>query len=117
MGNDAPFAAETPAPAAVFAEVEKEERFHALKRRHRLFVFPVLGACLLWYAAFVILGAYAHDFMSTPVFGSVNLGIVLGLAQIVTTFVVTMVYVSYANRRLDPIAAELREEMEEEGVR
>jgi len=124
MGNEAPIimgdeahAPDGTAPDAVFAKVHEEERFHELKRRHRRFVFPVLAACLVWYGAFVLLGAYAHDFMSTPVFGSVNVGILLGLAQIATTFAVTMIYVSYANRRLDPIAAELRAELEDEGVR
>ena len=50
--------------------------------------------------------------MSTPVFGSVNVAILLGLAQVVTTFAVTTWYVRYANRQLDPLAAEIREEIE-----
>jgi uncharacterized membrane protein (DUF485 family) len=56
----------------------------------------------------VLLAAYAHDFMATPVFGSVNVGLLFGLGQFVTTFVITMAYVSYANRKLDPTAEKIR---------
>jgi uncharacterized membrane protein (DUF485 family) len=79
-------------------------------------VFPVLGACLVWYIAYVLLAGYAHDFMSTPVFGSVNVAILLGLAQVVTTFAVTMWYVHFANKRLDPLAEEIRDEIESDAA-
>ena len=68
----------------------------------------MLALALLWYLAYVLLAGYAPEFMATPVFGNVNVGLLIGLAQVVTTFVITMVYVSYANRRLDPLAAEIR---------
>ncbi|KQP00907.1 DUF485 domain-containing protein [Leifsonia sp. Leaf264] len=111
MGNDAP-SAETTEPAVDFRTVQQSPEFQRLRSRHRRFVFPVTVACLLWYFAYVLLAGYAHDFMSTPVFGSINIGLLLGLAQIVTTFAVTMWYVSFANRRLDPLSAELRAELE-----
>ncbi|MET4159985.1 DUF485 domain-containing protein [Agromyces sp. PvR057] len=111
MGNDA-LSAETTQPDVDFTAVQASPRFQELRGRHRRFVFPVLAACLVWYFAYVLLAIYAHDFMSTRVWGSVNLAMVLGLAQVVTTFAVTMWYVSYANRRLDPIAAEIRDGIE-----
>ena len=111
MGNEAPIA-EDAAPVADFAALRESEKFRTLKRRHRSFVFPVVIACLLWYVAYVLLAAYAHDFMSTRVFGSVNIGLLLGLAQIATTFIVTTWYVSYANKHLDPIATEIRDSVE-----
>jgi uncharacterized membrane protein (DUF485 family) len=109
MGNGAQI---DPGADADFPAIQNTERFHTLKKRHRSFVLPVTGLCLLWYLAYVLLAGYAPQFMAIPVFGSVNVGILLGLAQIVTTFAVTMIYVSYANRRIDPIATELREEIE-----
>lgn len=112
MGNDALSAETETAPAVDYRAVQQSEEFQRLRSKHRRFVFPVLGACLLWYLAYVLLAGYAHDFMSTPVFGSINVAILLGLAQVVTTFAVTMWYVSYANRELDPIAANLRDEIE-----
>lgn len=110
MGNDAP-SAETTEPVD-YRAVQQSPEFQALRRTHRNFVFPVIGVCLLWYIAYVLLAGYAHDFMSTPVFGSINVAILLGLAQVVTTFTVTMWYVRFANKRLDPLAEEIRDELE-----
>jgi len=105
MGNDAQ---DTEAAAVAFPVVQESERFQTLRRRHRRFVFPVLALALLWYFAYVLLAGYAPEFMATPVFGRVNVGLLIGLGQVVTTFVITMAYVAYANRRLDPIASEIR---------
>lgn len=112
MGPD-PSTPDAAQSAAVdFTEVQARPEFKELRRRHRSFVFPMAAAFLLWYFLYVLLADYAHDFMSTPVFGNVNLGLILGLAQFVTTFGITMWYVSYANKRLDPIAEELRNDLE-----
>ena len=91
--------------------VEQSERFQTLKKRHRGFVFPVAIAFLVWYFAYVLLAAYAKDFMATPAIGNVNVGLLFGLGQFVTTFAVTTWYVVYANRELDPLAEELRAEL------
>ena len=111
MGNDA-LSAETTDPAVDYRAIQQSPEFQTLRRTHRNFVFPVLGACLLWYIAYVLLAGYAHEFMSTPVFGSINVAILLGLAQVVTTFAVTMWYVRFANKRLDPLAEEICDEIE-----
>lgn len=113
MGNEALNTAEATGSDAVdFAAIQATPRFQKLRRKHRSFVFPVLAACLIWYFAYVLLAAYAPALMATPVFGSVNVGILLGLAQILTTFAVTTWYVTFANRELDPIASEIRNEAE-----
>ncbi len=67
---------------------------------------------LIWYGLYVLLGAFAHDFMATKVFGNVNAGLLLGLGQFVTTFLITGIYVRFANRELDPRAAAIRAELE-----
>lgn len=112
MGNEALSAETETAPPVDYRAVQQSEEFQRLRSKHRRFVFPVLAACLVWYLAYVLLAGYAHDFMSTPVFGSINVAILLGLAQVVTTFAVTTWYVRYANKELDPIAAEIRDEIE-----
>jgi len=115
MGNEA-LSAETTPPDVDYRAIQQSPEFQTLRRTHRSFVFPVLGACLLWYIAYVLLAGYAHDFMSTPVFGSVNVAILLGLAQVVTTFAVTMWYVRFANKRLDPLAEQIRDEIETDAL-
>lgn len=97
-----------------FVAVQESESFSQLRRTHRSFVFPLAIISLVFYLVFVLLAAYLPDLMATPVFGHVNVGLLLGLAQFVWTFVVTGWYVWYANRRLDPRSAAIREELERE---
>jgi uncharacterized membrane protein (DUF485 family) len=99
---------ERPTDGVDYLQVEESPQFRELKRRHRSFVLPVAALFLVWYLVYVLLADYAHDFMATPVFGNVNVGLLLGLGQFVTTFAITMWYVWYANRKLDPLAEELR---------
>ncbi len=113
MGNEALQIDDANGTDAVdFVAIQQSPEFVKLRNKHRRFVFPVLIGCLVWYLAYVLLAAYAPALMATPVFGSVNVGILLGLAQIVTTFAVTTWYVTFANRELDPIATDIRNEAE-----
>ncbi|WP_156759941.1 DUF485 domain-containing protein [Microbacterium karelineae] len=95
-----------------YIEVEESPRFRRLKRTHRSFVFPMAVLFLLWYFAYVLLAGWAPDFMAQRVSGDITIGLLLGLAQFVTTFAITMTYVSFANRKLDPVAADMRADLE-----
>ena len=98
--------------ATAYTEVERSERFQELKRRHRSIVFPLTALFLAWYFLYVLLADYAHDFMSHKLWGNINVALIMGLLQFVSTFAITAIYVSYANKNLDPLAAELRDELE-----
>lgn len=97
-----------------YIAVEQSAPFVELKRRHRSFVWPLTIAFLVWYFAYVLLSSFAADFMGTRVWGDITIGLLLGLGQFVTTFAITMAYVSYANRRVDPLSAEIRGELEKQ---
>jgi uncharacterized membrane protein (DUF485 family) len=102
-----------PAPTgAEFLQAQDSPEFRELRSKLRRFVFPMTAFFLIWYGLYVVLGAFAHDFMATKVFGNVNVGLLLGLGQFVTTFVITGIYVRFANRELDPRAAAMRERLE-----
>lgn len=105
----------TPPPTAAEAEYIKileSADFQELKRRYRTWVLPVALGALVWYLSYVLLSAYAHDFMSTSVIGNVNLGFVLGFAQFLTTFAITTAYVRYSSQVLDPLSARIRASVE-----
>lgn len=102
----------TPQGAIDYVAFENTERFRTLQRRRRRFVIPLVVFFLVWYFGYVIAAAYLPEVMAQPVWGSVNLGLVLGLGQFVTTFAITIGYVSFSNRILDPMGAELRTELE-----
>nr|WP_042184164.1 DUF485 domain-containing protein [Kibdelosporangium sp. MJ126-NF4]CEL16118.1 FIG00525068: membrane protein [Kibdelosporangium sp. MJ126-NF4]CTQ94044.1 FIG00525068: membrane protein [Kibdelosporangium sp. MJ126-NF4] len=101
-----------PPDAGKWREVQDSAEFTELRRRLRRFVFPMTGLFLVWYLVYVLLADYAHGFMSTRLFGNINVALVLGILQFVSTFVITMLYVRYANRKLDPQAEKIREEIE-----
>lgn len=97
---------------AEFIAAQASPEFQELRHKLRRFVFPMTAFFLLWYALYVVLGAFAHDFMAIKVFGNVNVGLLIGLGQFLTTFVITGLYVRFANRELDPRASAIREELE-----
>lgn len=67
---------------------------------------------MVWFLTYVLMSAYATEFMATPVFGLINVGLIFGLLQFVTTFGITMLYVRFANKVLDPRSAKIREQLE-----
>ncbi|MCR6485908.1 DUF485 domain-containing protein [Amycolatopsis sp. OK19-0408] len=91
-----------------YAAIQASREFVALRRRFRAFVFPMSFAFFAWYMTYVLLAAYAHDFMSQKVFGQVNVGILLGIGQFASTALVTWLYLRYARNQVDPRVAELR---------
>jgi uncharacterized membrane protein (DUF485 family) len=96
-----------------YFELQQSPEFVDLRRRHRKFVFPMAALFLAWYFLYVLLAAYAPDFMSQKVFGNVNVGILFGLGQFVSTFLITILYVRWADREFDPRAQALHDRLEE----
>ncbi|WP_116246132.1 DUF485 domain-containing protein [Nocardiopsis sp. FIRDI 009] len=96
---------------AAFVEMHRDPRFVELKRRLYVFVFPMSLAFLAWYLLYVLMSAFARDLMGTVLFGTVNVALVFGVLQFVTTFGIAVLYTFYARRRLDGLATELRAEL------
>ena len=95
-----------------YEEVQASDEFAQLRSRFRRFVFPVTAGFLVWYFLFVLLSAYASSFMATKVIGTINIGLLFGLLQFVSTFAITIAYMRWADREFDPTADALRERIE-----
>lgn len=95
-----------------YVAVEESPRFQNLKKTQRSFIFPLAALFLIWYFVYVLLAAFAPEFMGQRVWGDITIGLLFGLGQFVSTFAITMAYVSFANRKLDPKAQEIREDLE-----
>jgi uncharacterized membrane protein (DUF485 family) len=95
-----------------YRAAQDSPEFAELRKRFRSFAVPMTVAFLVWYLLYVLLSTYAPDFMSTQVFGNVNVGLLLGLGQFVTTFLITQLYVRHAGKSTDPIADEMRDRLE-----
>ncbi len=95
-----------------FPAAQRSPEFQELRKTHRGFVFPLAVVFLVWYLLYVVLAMYVPQLFAIQVVGNVNLGVVLGLLQFVTTFAITGAYVAFANRKLDPKATAIRERLE-----
>jgi len=90
------------------------EDFRVLRRKYRGFVVPWTIAFLSWYLLYVVMSTWATDFMDTKLWGHINVALVFGLLQFVTTFALAIHYSRFANRELDPLARKLEKRYEEE---
>lgn len=92
--------------------MRNSDQFQDLRSKFRGFAFPMSVAFFVWYIAYVLAATFAADAMAIELFGGMNLGLALGLLQFVTTFLITAIYVRYANKNLEPRQAAIREAME-----
>ncbi len=95
-----------------YVAMQESAEFQDLRKRYRGWVLPVAAASLVWYFAYVLLTTYAPGFMSKQLVGNINVGLVAGLLQFVSTFLVTALYIRHADKVLDPASSRLREQFE-----
>jgi uncharacterized membrane protein (DUF485 family) len=98
----------------VWERNQASEEFGELRSRFRRFAFPMAIAFLLWYFLFVLLMVFARDWVSTPVFGSINIAFVLAVLQFVSTLVIVLAYDTYSRNRLDGLREVIRLRVEKE---
>ncbi|MFJ5667670.1 DUF485 domain-containing protein [Micromonospora chalcea] len=113
MSTDTPASAPAESAAKRYLAVQRSDEFAGLRRALRGFIFPMTVAFFLWYALYVILSAYARGFMGTKLIGNINVALIFGLLQFVSTFLIAWLYSRFANRRIDPVADRIRDEIGE----
>ncbi|MET9961529.1 DUF485 domain-containing protein [Streptomyces sp. NPDC006326] len=99
-----------PAPGAsdIYLEVQRSAAFQEVRSRYRRFVLPATACFFLWYVAYVIAATAAPGFMARPVAGAVNVALLAGLGQFLSTFLLTWAYARHARLRRDRAALDLR---------
>lgn len=98
-----------------YVRLHASEDFVRLRRVFRAFVFPVTVAFMVWYMLYVLLANYAHDFMSIRVGDSnINIALIFGLLQFVSTFAIAWGYSRKASRDFDPLAEKLKAQYDAE---
>ncbi len=101
-----------PATADPWVTAQRSPEFVQMRRKLRGFVFPMTAFFLIWYFLYVVLAAFAPDIMAIRVVGNINLGLIIGLLQFVSTFAITTIYVAFANKNIDPPGTHIREQLE-----
>jgi uncharacterized membrane protein (DUF485 family) len=98
--------------SSAYEQVQASAEFQELRRRYRNWVFPVTVAFLVWYLLYVVLSGWARGFMGTKVFGEINVALIFGVLQFVSTFLIAWAYARHAGKKLDPLSGRLRGEIE-----
>ncbi|MEU6881676.1 DUF485 domain-containing protein [Streptomyces sp. NPDC046712] len=94
--------------ADIYLAVQRSPAFQEVRSRYRRFVIPAALGFLLWYLAYVVAATVAPGLMARPVAGAVNVAMVAGLGQFLSTFLLTWAYARHARLRRDRAALELR---------
>jgi uncharacterized membrane protein (DUF485 family) len=92
--------------------VQQSAEFAGLRKTLRGFVFPMTVAFFLWYALYVLLSAYARGFMGVKLIGNINVALLFGLLQFLTTFLIAWYYSRFAAQKIDPIADKIRADLD-----
>ncbi|GAA0476089.1 DUF485 domain-containing protein [Streptomyces olivaceiscleroticus] len=110
---DAPERPGDPTHADVYLTVQRSAAFQEVRRRYRSFVVPATALFLTWYLAYVIAAVTVPAVMARQVLGPLNVAMLAGLGQFVTTFLLTWAYARHARLRRDRAALDLRWETQE----
>jgi uncharacterized membrane protein (DUF485 family) len=85
--------------------IEASPEFQELVRKRKSFVLPGTIFFLAWYMAFILLTAYAADFMSERVYEGLTVGYCLALTQFLMVLVLGIMYLRRSAKVFDPLAA------------
>ncbi|WAZ24576.1 DUF485 domain-containing protein [Streptomyces cinnabarinus] len=109
----APARADGATAADVYLEVQRSAAFQEVRSQYRRFVVPAVVGFLAWYVGYVVTATTAPGLMARPVAGAVNVAMLAGLGQFLTTFLLTWAYTRHARLRRDRAALELRWDTQE----
>ena len=84
--------------------IERSAEFQELVRKRKSFVLPGTIFFLAWYMGFILLTAYAEDFMSERVYEGLTVGYCLALTQFLMVLVLGLLYLRKSANVFDPLA-------------
>ncbi|MDR7345025.1 uncharacterized membrane protein (DUF485 family) [Pantoea alhagi] len=98
---------------AIYARIENSARFKLLVQKRQRFALILTIIMLILYVGFILLIAFAPDWLGTPLHEGTNVtrGIPLGVGLIVISFVLTGVYVWRANGEFDRLTKQILDEV------
>ena len=87
-----------------YRTIEQDPNYQELVRRRSSLGWTLSLIMLVIYFGFILLVAYAPQFLGTPLgTGVTTIGIPVGLLVIISAFLLTGIYVGKANSKYDPL--------------
>ena len=97
-----------------YQRIRASDDFAELRKSYLGFVIPMTVAFMVWYLLYVLASNWAGSFMNYKLFGNINVALVFGLLQFVSTFVIAWLYSRHSDNVLDPLSDKLKIEFDEE---
>src|SRR5690625_5070491 len=91
-----------------YMKIEQTEEFKELKRRKYRIIFTVPLLCIDYYLFYIVMSAYAQDFMSQPLWGNLTTCYLFGVSYYLVVWALAFVYVIKA-RQYDKLVDEIVE--------
>jgi uncharacterized membrane protein (DUF485 family) len=88
---------------------ERDDKLRALAARQWRLALALTAAMVAIYFGFILLVAYQKPLLGRLVMEGLSLGILLGALVIVSAWLLTWIYVSWANTKYDDELRRLRE--------
>lgn len=82
--------------------VEQSEQFEELEATRRRVVLPLLGLFVVWFGGFLVLTAYARDFMAKDIYRGFTVAYAVAFSIVVMTWLIAFIYIRSARSSLDP---------------
>ncbi len=97
----------------VYLQIENSPRFKELVHKRQVFATLLSLIMLILYVGFILLIAFAPDWLGTPLHPGTNVtrGIPIGVGLIVISFLLTAVYVWRANGEFDRLTKQIISEV------
>src|SRR5579871_2940949 len=99
-------------PTADWDRIARRDEFQALLAAKIRFVVPATIVFIVYYFALPILVGYAPKFMSTPVWGPVNVAYLFALSQFFVAWLIAWLYVRAADR-FDSMSRRLLQQLDD----
>jgi uncharacterized membrane protein (DUF485 family) len=97
--------------AQSYESIQQNPKYRELVRQRSILGWTLAAITLIIYFGFILLIAYAPKFLGTPIgSGVMTIGIPIGVAVIVSAFILVGIYVLRANATYDSLTREIVEE-------
>jgi len=95
------------------ASVLEKEKFRQLVRRKWIISLSLTAVMLVIYFGFILVLAFDKDLLTARLGAGMTLGLLVGLGVILAAWVLTGIYVAWANTSYDRTVNEILEEEKE----
>ena len=91
------------------SRIQNNPKYHELVKQRDILAWTLTVLVLVIYYGFILLVAFAGDFLTQPISSTsvIPIGVPVGVGVILSSIVLTAIYVYRANQTFDPLIREI----------